>query len=271
MFEGCQNGNMGMNGNMRIDHICVYPMTNQSNMSDLSATSDSDDEYSAPIKKKKYRSSLHHGLSKDRLRYYKQHRIKKSSESTGAVQSYYSKDPVYSDSISDNLSSSSTSTDSSETDSLSTTEDSDESDASSSSTSANAESDSPSSDSRDNSHVPLFDGCCHSTFSLYVMIMLFVIKHSLSKEAFSDLLHIISSVLPVTSKFSTSVYKLKETLKNGLGYVQPMIHKFCESCQQLMNEEDTCKNPVCRMNKAQVLTFYGLRLLDQLKSLFKGK
>jgi len=102
------------------------------------------------------------------------------------------------------------------------------------------------------------------------MIMLFVMKHSLSRDAFSDLLMLIESHLPKSATFTTSVYKIKETLKESTEFQEPLIHKYCGGCQQYLGIDETCTHAVCRRNKLNVEKFYDLKLLDQLKTLFQG-
>lgn len=64
---------------------------------------------------------------------------------------------------------------------------------------------------------PLYEGSSHTVLSAYVSIMLFVMKHCLTKEAFTDLLFLLVSFMPKSGKLTTSVYKLKEYFeeKNG--------------------------------------------------------
>lgn len=117
---------------------------------------------------------------------------------------------------------------------------------------------------------PLYENSRQTVHSSYTLIMLFVMKHSLSRDAFSDLLNLISSHLPEPSKFTTSVYKVKETLKKGTGFKEPVIHYYCGGCQEYLHEDKTCEKVICKRNDSKVEEFYDLQILDQLNSLFKG-
>lgn len=117
----------------------------------------------------------------------------------------------------------------------------------------------------------LYDGSAHTLTTSYVSIMLFVMKHSLTKEAFSDLLLLIQTHMPKTCKFTTSVYQLKEFLKDSVGYEEPIKHYNCETCGVKLTKGQKCIKPSCRSVKSKSLVFHDLRLEKQLVELFKGK
>ena len=118
----------------------------------------------------------------------------------------------------------------------------------------------------------LYSGCNHTFFTSYMMVMLFVQKHSLSKEAFTDLLRLISTHLPSNTKYSKSVYKVKDFLKNHVQLKEATEHKYCDHCCQILPPNvDSCPSAKClQSRKAKVLEFHDLHLDQQLRDLFQG-
>lgn len=114
----------------------------------------------------------------------------------------------------------------------------------------------------------LYDSATHTIFTSYVSIMLFVMKHSLTRDAFSDLLMLIKTHLPAKNNFTTSVYKLKEFLKKNIGFEEPIKHYFCDNCGVKVTQEDICQRPGCVGSKLSM--FHDLRLVKQIQDLFKG-
>ena len=107
----------------------------------------------------------------------------------------------------------------------------------------------------------------HVYVSSYVSIMLFVMKHSLTKESFSDLLALIQTHLPKDTKFTTSVYHLKEILKKNIGFEDPMKYYYCDTCDVSLEVGSQCSKESCRSLNSKLLMFHDLRnnLLDFLK------
>lgn len=116
----------------------------------------------------------------------------------------------------------------------------------------------------------LYDGSAHTVISAYVSIMLFVMKHCLTKEAFTDLLFLLISFMPKPCKLTTSVYKLKEYLKRKMDIKEPIKHFICDICGTLLAEGENCRKDDCRTMQAKTKEFYDLRLEKQIEELFKG-
>jgi len=245
-------------------------------------------EFQTP-KKRKYRRSLHYGLSNKRANYHKvtpeksaslhsfEHRDNFQGENNPKVSSN-SPEYDYDSCSSYSLSQSSITSSASGDVFLSTTSDhafdSDGSDASVFNTFT--DSDSVPEQSYDfvgeekSRQEPLYEGCKLSEHTAYTMIMLFVHKHSLSNEAFSDLLLIISAHLPQSAKFAKSTYKVKEILKTTIGFQEPILHHYCDICQRYCQDGNICENEACRRNNSRMREFHDLRLEDQLKDMLKG-
>lgn len=117
---------------------------------------------------------------------------------------------------------------------------------------------------------PLYDGSHHTVFTAYALVMLYVMKHSLSRQAFSDLLVLIESLLP-TSNFTTSVYRIKDVLKKCISYREPVVHSYCGHCQMVLQNGCSCEKDVCKRNKSKPVQFLDLKLNEQLADFFQGK
>ena len=255
--------------------------------SDLSFTSKLD-SYVTP-KKKRYRNTIRDGVSAKLARYYqsipssnKEPENSNSAQSNSNLKTQNATGPCSiigseSDLSSIDLSDASHDTPSTsffESDSESDSTDDSESDWSSDSSSMNLENseyNNLSLDDESTSHDFLFDNCRHTHSTSYTLVMLFVLKHGLSKEAFKDLLLLISSHLPASCNYAKSVYKVKEFLNDFLKIKQPKIHRFCEDCQQLLCDQMVCSSDTCRRKNARVMEFHDLHLENQLMELFQGK
>lgn len=241
-------------------HVNLQTMASSSSGCNIDDSS-SDTELRTP-KKKRYKRSLHHGLSR-RMAVHHKHvppRITNSSSNFALT--------IETDNNIADISSSSPS---------------DYSDLQSSSDISTSDTSSICSSTSEDEHPlkyekaaepeedrPLYDGSYHTAQSSSTAIMLFVMKHSLSREAFSDLLLLISSHLPETTFFTKSVYKLKETLKSSIGFQEPIVHHYCQACQMLCQDENTCNNVDCQRNNSKTLEFHDLQIEEQLKTMFKG-
>lgn len=114
---------------------------------------------------------------------------------------------------------------------------------------------------KDSEHY-IFEKCKHTLLTSYMSVMLYAQKHSLSKEAFTDLLHLIASHLPPGTKYLTSIYKVKEFLKRYMSFREPAVHTFCERCLKILQPGKTsCDLDICRRKKAKVLEFHDLHLI----------
>lgn len=242
---------------------------------DDTTESDSDIQFQTPQKKKRkeYRRSIHHGLSVRRANHYdvtpEKQTFSVRSDQHRPSQAYFSSAMPDNNAI-DNKDVSDIELEDPDTSSISgSSESSIDSDSPDSMTLS--ESDEETRPKR-NSDRPLFEGSHHTLLSAFTMVMLFVLKHSLSRDAFSDLLHLISSLLPETAGFTTSVYKIKETLKSSLNFQEPILHMYCESCEKYCQDGNQCVNAVCQRNAygTKMLQFHDLQFLKQLKNLFEG-
>ena len=212
--------------------------------SSLEISSDDDNE-SIENKRKRYRRSIHHGLTKRQARYYRDSAsfLSGSLEGPQVQQIHSESSPVLSDS------SPSLSDSTSLSDSQSEMDDTQEAD---------------DRVDEEDTRKPLFEGSVHNLFTAYSLVMLYVMKHSLSRQAFSDLLLLIQCLLP-NSNFTTSVYKIKEVLKKAMSFKEPSPCYYCDHCQSALKQEHLCQKVACRRNKSKTVKFLDLsvRLLPR--------
>ena len=241
--------------------------------------------YETP-RKKRYMKSIKHGLSKKRARYHSHDAITNAERTDIETNSYsysvsqniadYDSNASFETQSLDTLSSDSDSsftdlelsdiyTESDDSTSFLEWSSSGENTCDTSFQSSSEQKDENSGDAQEH----IYKGCRHSLLTSYTMVMLFVMKHSLSKEAFADLLLLIATHLPVSSVYSKSIYKLKEFLKDFIKIKEPKVHIMCEICHQLLDGE-YCTSTLCRGRNAKTLEFHDLHLMDQLRDLFQG-
>jgi hypothetical protein len=253
--------------------------------------------------KKRYRKTLHYGMNKRSTRYYQsasgidmQSGVDQSTASSSVdrvgdtqnvpMQDVHDHDVIEDDDVCQTVVSDHSSAKSSTSGGsmIDTSSDSDSSWMSeeqcwSSSESCSSERDAPRNTGSDSDmETPqfqsgyLYSGSRHTYLTSYTDSMLFSMKYSLPREGFSDLLRLVASHLPTSTKYLTSVYKMKSFLNNYIGDCEPKVHKFCEHCSQLIDAEtNQCLSDDCRNSSAKVGEFLDLRLEDQLKSLLQGK
>lgn len=117
---------------------------------------------------------------------------------------------------------------------------------------------------------PLCEGSPHTVFTASISVMLYAQKFSLTGEGLSALLKMIHSFLPKPCKLTTSVYRLKDFLKSHIGFQEPLLNYFCETCGISLAEGTRCSNIRCERLNSKSLVFHDLGFEHQLKELFKG-
>lgn len=124
------------------------------------------------------------------------------------------------------------------------------------------------SDAPDHDSQHIFEGCAHTHLSSYTMVMMLVMKHSLTRQAFTDILSLISSHLPPNTTYETSTYKVKDFLKSRMDSHTCTKQPFCEECHRLLSaDQRTCVE--CD-NGTAPLDFYDLNLKSQLSKILQG-
>lgn len=119
---------------------------------------------------------------------------------------------------------------------------------------------------------PLYQGAEFSVFECCTLIMLFVIKHKLTKAALQDLLYLIKTVIPsIGCKMITSIYRVNGLFLKFFGNGAPTMHYMCSNCGTLLKQRKTqCKSSrACK--KSGTVKFAELNVEAKLKELFLGK
>ena len=119
---------------------------------------------------------------------------------------------------------------------------------------------------------PLYQGAEFSVFECCTLIMLFVIKHKLTKAALQDLLYLIKTVIPsIGCKMITSIYRVNGLFLKFFGNGAPTMHYMCNNCGTLLKQGKTqCKSSrACK--QSGTVKFAELNVEAKLKELFLGK
>ena len=96
---------------------------------------------------------------------------------------------------------------------------------------------------------PLYDGTEVSTWDSYLLIMKYALRHSLSKQAVSDLLNLVALHLP--KKSTISLYKMKKLFLN---LYEDITHYCCSGCHSPYSDRDTTCPNSCDSASAEFLT-----------------
>ena len=102
--------------------------------------------------------------------------------------------------------------------------------------------------------------------------MLFSLRHQLSRQALTDLVKVIRSLLPDGHTFVASAYLLKKDFADFLGEPAPKKHFYCGHCLgRMKNDQTQCSKEKCRNAKKKIEYFLELDLHLRLCQLFRGK
>lgn len=138
------------------------------------------------------------------------------------------------------------------------------------------------SDSEDHDNVDMTSGHCESkpddvlysgapltSSSSFVLLLTFVMKHKLTREAFNDLLLVIEAYCPRPNNCKTSVKKLLEFASQANGDLEK--HYFCDYCKAYFGKgAGNCNICGQRISKDSGF-FIEVPVEKQLKMFFTGK
>ena len=120
----------------------------------------------------------------------------------------------------------------------------------------------------------LYSGAPLSSTSSVVLLLSFVMKHKLTREAFNDLLAVIEAHCPRPNNCKTTVKKLFEFVSQAKGDI--VKHYFCNYCkayfgkQEDSNATGNCKICGKSISKADQF-FVEVPIVKQLQKFFIGK
>lgn len=115
----------------------------------------------------------------------------------------------------------------------------------------------------------LYSGAPLTSSTSFVLLLTFVMKHKLTREAFNDLLLVIEAHCPRPNNCKTSVKKLLEFASQANGDLEK--HYFCDYCKAYFGKgTGICKICGQRISKESGF-FIEVPVEKQLKMFFTGK
>lgn len=120
---------------------------------------------------------------------------------------------------------------------------------------------------------PLYDGASLNVSSSNILIMQYKMRHSLTDQALTDLLHLLSLHCPTPNHCAPSIYHFKKQFQ-GMKY--PIIfHYYCSNCLKGVGDSDLiCSNQLCRnalKASGARSSFIEVPIESQLQTLFERK
>ena len=119
----------------------------------------------------------------------------------------------------------------------------------------------------------LYTGSPVSTTATLSLLSKLIDRHSLSKRAVSDILRVVSALLPEQPDVLRSTYLFEKALSN-LTYESTGIveHHICPCCKALMELHNECPSDGCPYDGVSgPLSFFELPVENQMQTLFAGK
>ena len=101
-----------------------------------------------------------------------------------------------------------------------------------------------------------------------VMLLMFSMRHCLSFEAISDLLHLIRLLLPNPTTIPTTLWSFRKYIKQSC-MVTNKSHFFCTNCYDNLPTGNRTMWPTCKVTN-QPQSFTILPVEEQISSLFNS-
>ena len=115
----------------------------------------------------------------------------------------------------------------------------------------------------------LYQGAEVSVFEYCTLIMLFVIKHKLTKAALQDLLYLIKNVIPsIGCKMITSIYRVNGLFLNFFGNGAPTMHYMYINCGTLLKLGKTQRKSSRTFKQSGTVKFVELNVRQNWRSYF---
>lgn len=124
-------------------------------------------------------------------------------------------------------------------------------------------------DGKDTS-APIYEGAEVTIFESYILAFQFSVRHSLTKKAFSELLQLMSVLLPKSASFPTNITTVKRFLLKLFPHVSPVVHKYCTNCLSVVQSDvsGTCAKDGCYSVSTE--QFITIPLGHQIKKMMEG-
>lgn len=113
---------------------------------------------------------------------------------------------------------------------------------------------------------PLYTGAPADLTESTATLLLFrySVKHSLTEQALSDLLNLLSVFLPKDAKFPKSIHRLKKYFLKKHKEKQPLLQPYCKVCHRILKEKELC---ICGKGISYFITVpLGAQLKARLES-----
>ena len=124
----------------------------------------------------------------------------------------------------------------------------------------------PDSESTDPLSQPLYDGAEITLLDSYMLVMQHSLRHSLTKQAFSDLLKVIGMLLP--SKSMVSYYRLRKFFLDLYGDITFTKRYCCANCHSSLDDKEAACCNGCERSTA--IEFLTVSVAAQLKRKLEG-
>ena len=112
---------------------------------------------------------------------------------------------------------------------------------------------------------PLYNGATITLLDSYMLLMQHSLRHSLTKQAFSDLLRLVGMLLP--NKSMVSYYRLHKFFLDMYGDIMFTKHYCCAECHSpLHDKEGSC----CNGCSSTAIEFLTVSVASQLKRKLEG-
>lgn len=112
---------------------------------------------------------------------------------------------------------------------------------------------------------PLYRGAGLSVFESYSLLLKYSLQHTLTKQAFSDLLQLVGAHLPTQSM--ASLYKVKKFFMELYGDITFKLYYCCSICHSLLEDDDEVCPQECN---GETLEFLSIPISNQLKRRIEG-
>ena len=112
----------------------------------------------------------------------------------------------------------------------------------------------------------LYSSSCLTTVQAQLLIYQFVLRHSLSNKVFTELLQLLSVLLPRDATLPKTTYLFKKFLIEQFPEAQTRKHWYCTECQSPLESSESH----CDCGETKVGRFITVPLAPQIKRLMEG-
>ena len=102
------------------------------------------------------------------------------------------------------------------------------------------------------------------------MILLFTLRHHLSYEAITDLLKLLTLLVPGPNKIPKSVWQFRKIIDDSC--TKPQRHYYCNECHDNIRDNTASKCTTCQSDLSNTTpgSFTILPIENQIQSLFQS-